>query len=46
MDYGGDYLGLYSDYYRDPFPQSLLSTREISKLPWVCLGLFCELLLL
>ena len=32
MDYGDYYWGLYGDYYRDPFPDSLLSTREkISK---------------
>ena len=24
MGYGGDYWGLYRDYYRDPFPHSLL----------------------
>ena len=29
MDYRDYYLGFYSDYYRDPFPHSLLSTREI-----------------
>ena len=23
--------GLYRDYYRDPFPHSLLSTREFSR---------------
>ena len=28
MDYGDYYLGLYMGYYRDPFPHSLLSTRE------------------
>ena len=28
MDYGDNYWGLYRDYYRDPFPHSLLSTRE------------------
>ena len=28
MDYGDDYWGLYRDYYRDPFPYSLLSTRQ------------------
>ena len=28
MDYGGYSWGLYRDYYRDPFPHSLLSTRE------------------
>ena len=28
MDYGDYYWGLYRDYYRDPFPQSLLSTRQ------------------
>ena len=44
MAYGDDYLGLYSDYYRDPFPQSLekhQGGKGSSKLPWVCLGLFC-----
>ena len=29
LDYRDYYLGLYRDYYRDPFPHSLLSTREI-----------------
>ena len=29
MDYRDYYMGLYKDYYRDPFPHSLLSTREI-----------------
>ena len=24
----GDIWGLYRDYYKDPFPHSLLSTRE------------------
>ena len=28
MDYEDYYWGLYGDYYRDPFPQSLLSTRQ------------------
>ena len=28
MDCGDYYGGLYRDYYRDPFPHSLLSTRE------------------
>ena len=28
MDYGDYYWG-YRDYYRDPFPHSLLSTRQI-----------------
>ena len=28
MGYGDHYWGLYRDYYRDPFPHSLLSTRE------------------
>ena len=27
MDYGDYYWGEYRDYYRDPFPHSLLSTR-------------------
>ena len=28
MNIGDYYWGLYSDYYRDPFPHSLLSTRQ------------------
>ena len=28
MDYGDYYCGFYRDYYRDPFPHSLLSTRQ------------------
>ena len=28
MGYGDYYWGLCRDYYRDPFPYSLLSTRE------------------
>ena len=28
MDYGDYYGGLYRDYYRDPLPHSLLSTKE------------------
>ena len=28
MDYGDDYWGLYMDYYSDPFPHSLPSTRQ------------------
>ena len=28
MDYGDYFGGLYRDYYRDPFPHSLLSTRQ------------------
>ena len=28
MDYGDYYWGLYRDYYRDPFPHSLLSTSR------------------
>ena len=28
MDYGDYSWGLYRDYYRDPFPHSLLSTRQ------------------
>ena len=28
MDYGDYYWGLYRDYYTDPFPHSLLSTRQ------------------
>ena len=30
MDYGDYYWGVYRDYYRDPFPLSLLSSRQIS----------------
>ena len=30
MDYGDYCWGLYRDYYRDPFPHSLLSTRQLS----------------
>ena len=29
MGYGDYYWGLYRDYYRDPFPDSLLSTRQL-----------------
>ena len=28
MDYGDYYWGLYRGYYRDPFPDSLLSTTQ------------------
>ena len=28
MDYGDYYRGLYRDYYTDPFPHSLLRTRQ------------------
>ena len=28
MDYGDHYRGFSRDYYRDPFPHSLLSTRQ------------------
>ena len=28
MDYGDYYWGLYRDCYRDPFPHSLLRTRQ------------------
>ena len=28
MDYGDSYWGFYRDYYRDPFPHSLLSTTQ------------------
>ena len=31
MDYR-DYLGLYRDYYRDPFPHSLLSTSRETRM--------------
>ena len=30
MNIGDYYWGLYRDYCRDPFPHSLLSTRELS----------------
>ena len=30
MDYREYYKGVYRDSYRDPFPHSLLSTREIN----------------
>ena len=30
MDYGDYSWGLYRDWYRDPFPHSLLSTRQQS----------------
>ena len=33
MDYRDYYSGFYRDYYRDPFPHSLLSTRELH---WAC----------
>ena len=29
MDYRDYYMRFYKDYYRDPFPHSLLSTRKI-----------------
>ena len=32
MDYGGYYWGVYRGYYKDPFPHSLLSTRQIKLL--------------
>ena len=38
MDYIAWYLGLYRDYYRDPFPHSLLSTREFLGLVLSCYG--------
>ena len=31
MGYGDYHSGLYRDYYRDPFPNALLSTRQIMK---------------
>ena len=31
MGYRDYYQGLYRDHYRDPFPHSLLSTRELCK---------------
>ena len=33
MDYGDYHWGLYRDQYRDPWPHSLLSTRETSRPP-------------
>ena len=38
MDYGDDYWALYRGYYRDPFPHSLLSTRQ----QWVELSARCS----
>ena len=38
MGYGDNYWGLYGDYYRDPFPHSLLSARE--KTPNILFGGF------
>ena len=32
MEYGDYYWGSYRDYYRDPFPHSLLSTRQSHQL--------------
>ena len=32
MDYGDYYWGFYRDYYRDPFPHSLQSTRQLQAL--------------
>ena len=32
MDYGDYYWGFYRDYYRDPFPHSLLRTRQSKSL--------------
>ena len=29
MDYGDYSWGLYRDYYRDPFPHILVSTRQL-----------------
>ena len=34
MDYGDCIWGLYWNYYRDPFPHSLLSTRETITQSW------------
>ena len=31
MGYGDYYWGLYRDYYKDPFPHSLLRTRQIRR---------------
>ena len=33
MGYGDYSLGVYRDYYRDPFPHSLLSTRQQYQMP-------------
>ena len=30
MDHGDYYWGLYRAYYKDPFPHSLLSTRQMA----------------
>ena len=38
MGYGDYYRELYRHYYWDPFPHSLLSTREVFE----CLGLSAE----
>ena len=29
MDFRDDYSGKFGDYYKDPLPHSLLSTREL-----------------
>ena len=33
MDYGDEYWGFYREYYRDPFPHSLPSTRQCYSCP-------------
>ena len=33
MDYGDYYWGLYRGYYKDPFPDSLRSTRQFAVKP-------------
>ena len=35
MDYGDDFWGLYRHYYRDPYPHSLLSTRQLLFNSWI-----------
>ena len=40
MDYGDYYWGLYRGYYRDPFPHSLLSTRQYCSLLQRSLSVF------
>ena len=32
MDYGDYHWGIYRDYHRDPFPHSLLRTRQMRAL--------------
>ena len=42
MDYRDYYWGFCRDYYRDPFPNSLLSTREAKKSRSPSLGLHTQ----